>query len=298
MDRRCLKYRLTDDEQAFFEKNGYLEIPDALSKQKVREVRNALDKVYAKERRKGLGPHETLHTRDFFKDDRVFVDLIDYYKTLPKVWGILGWNIHLYLAHANVTPPEPEDSDRGIGLKWHQDTSRVNVEMETSPRPRLSLKVAFFLSDVSETGRGNFHIIPGSQKKDDLKFPKGDRGAKMRGAIPVLAKPGTAVIFDRRLWHSASANYWTESRKAIFYGFSYRWLAPRGPCNVKKYWKDLDPIQRQLCRQVPEDVHRYTSPFDEDVPLKVWIEKHAGKEAGKVASRLSERPTHRQQRSR
>ena len=280
MDRRCLKYRLTDDERAFFQKNGYLLIPDALSKDRVRTVRKALEKVYAKERRKGLEPHNTLHVREFFKEDRCFVDLIDYYKTIPKVWGILGWNIHLYLAHANVTPPEREGSERGLGLGWHQDTSRVNVEMETSPRPRLSVKVAFFLSDTSEPGRGNFYIIPGSQKRDMLKFPKGEgRKAKMRGSIPVLAAPGTAVIFDRRLWHSASANYWTESRKAIFYGFSYRWLAPRGPCNVKKYWNDLDPIQRQLCRQQPSDVHRYTSPVDEDVPLKVWIEKHLGKEA-------------------
>ncbi|MBS11375.1 MAG: hypothetical protein CME19_07220 [Gemmatimonadetes bacterium] len=280
MDRRCLKYRLKDNEKAFFEKNGYLVIPDALTKDRVRTVRNALDKVYARERRKGLGSHETLHTRDFFKDDKCFVDLIDYYKTLPKVWGILGWNIHLYLAHANVTPPEPESSTKGLGLNWHQDTSRVNVEMETSPRPRLSVKVALFLSDLSETGRGNFHIIPGSQKRDALKFPKGEgRKAKMRGSMPVQVAPGTAVIFDRRLWHSASANYWTESRKAIFYGYSYRWLAPRGPCNVKKYWDDLDPIQKQLCRQQPVDVHRYTTPFDEDVPLRVWIEKHLGKEA-------------------
>jgi hypothetical protein len=162
MNRRCLKYQLTDEENAFFHKNGYLMIPGALSNDRVRRLKAALDKLYAKERRKGLGPHETLHTRDFFKEDRCFVDLIDYYKTIPKVWGILGWNIHLYLAHANVTPPEPEDSERGLGLSWHQDTSRVNVEMETSPRPRLSVKVGFFLSDTSEPGRGNFHVIPGS----------------------------------------------------------------------------------------------------------------------------------------
>jgi ectoine hydroxylase len=279
MDKRCLKYRLTDEERAFFNKNGYLMIPDALTKDRVRSLRAALDKVYKRERRKGLGPYEILHTRDFFKDDLGFVDLIDYYKTLPKVWDILGWNIHLYLAHANVTPPEPEDKERGLGLNWHQDTSRVNIEMETSPRPRLSVKVAFFLSDTSEEGRGNFHVIPGSQLKDSMKFPTGGRKAKMRGSIPILAAPGTAVIFDRRLWHSASANYWSAAREAIFFGYSYRWLAPRGPCNVKKYWQDLDPIQKQLCRQEPSDVHRYTTPFDEDVPLRGFIEKHLGKEA-------------------
>ena len=93
MDKRCLKYRLTDEERAFFNKNGYLMMPDALTKDRVRSLRAALGKVYKRERRKGLGPYEKLHTRDFFKDDLGFVDLIDYYKTLPKVWDILGWNI-------------------------------------------------------------------------------------------------------------------------------------------------------------------------------------------------------------
>ena len=43
-------------------------------------------------------------------------------------------------------------------VEWHPDSGRVNIELETDPRPRLSLKVAYFLTDVSEPGRGNFYI--------------------------------------------------------------------------------------------------------------------------------------------
>ena len=280
MDRRCLKYRLTDDERAFFDTNGYLVIENALSKEKTRELLNATDRFDAKERKAGRAEKTgRVHSREFLEANKAFVDLVTHPRTFPKVWGILGWNLHLYLAHLDVTPPEGADSDRGIGLGWHQDSGRVNQEMETSPRPRLSIKVAYFLSDTSETGRGNFHVIPGSQKKDKIRFPKGDRKQEMKGGIPILAPKGSAVIFDRRLWHSASANHWDEPRKALFYGYSYRWLMPRGPCVVKKFWKQMDPIQRQICRQPPSDVHGYTSPKDEDVPLKVWIDKHLGKEA-------------------
>ena len=150
----------------------------------------------------------------------------------------------------------------------------MNQEMETSPRPRLSVKVAYFLSDTSEPGRGNFHVIPGSQLKDKMTFPRGDRKRMVNGGVPILAPKGSAVIFDRRLWHSASANYWTEPRKVVFYGYGYRWLQARGPCDVGKFWKKMDPIERQLCRNPPSDVHGWTSPKDEDVPLKGWIEKN------------------------
>ena len=150
----------------------------------------------------------------------------------------------------------------------------MNQEMETSPRPRLSVKVAYFLSDTSEPGRGNFHVIPGSQLKDKMTFPRGDRKRMVNGGVPILAPKGSAVIFDRRLWHSASANYWTEPRKVVFYGYGYRWLQARGPCDVGKFWEKMDPIERQLCRNPPSDVHGWTSPKDEDVPLKGWIEKN------------------------
>ena len=275
MDRRCLKYCLTPAERRSFNRNGYLIVRDALPKARVRKLIKATERVDVKTRKvEKIGPDERVHTREFLGEDQAFIDLIAYPRLLPKVWGILGWNIHIYLAHLDVTPIESPDSKRGVGLGWHQDTGRVNQEMETSPRPRLSVKVAYFLSDTSEPGRGNFHVIPGSQLKDKMTFPRGDRKRMVNGGVPILAPKGSAVIFDRRLWHSASANYWTEPRKVVFYGYGYRWLQSRGPCDVGKFWKKMDPIERQLCRNPPSDVHGWTSPKDEDVPLKGWIEKN------------------------
>jgi len=39
-------------------------------------------------------------------------------------------------------------------FEWHQDGGRQNREIETDPRPRLSVKLAYWLSDVSGPGRG------------------------------------------------------------------------------------------------------------------------------------------------
>ena len=44
--------------------------------------------------------------------------------------------------------------------------------METHPRPRVSLKVAYFLTDCTETNRGNFHAVPGSHLRNKLEMPE------------------------------------------------------------------------------------------------------------------------------
>ena len=87
------------------------------------------------------------------------------------------------------------------------------------------------------------------------------------------------MFFDRRIWHSASANYWVEPRKALFYGYSYRWLRPRDDMTVAHYWDRLDPIRRQLFGAAPSGGYGYTSPTDEDVPLRGWLREHVGEEA-------------------
>ncbi|GIT39249.1 MAG: hypothetical protein Ct9H300mP8_04450 [Gammaproteobacteria bacterium] len=44
-----------------------------------------------------------------------------------------------------VTPPLPEGYEpRAARLGWHQDSGRLNLDIESSPRPRISLKVGFF----------------------------------------------------------------------------------------------------------------------------------------------------------
>ncbi len=278
MDTACLDYQLTDFERLEFEKNGVLILEDVLTEDRIDRLTEAVDRIDAEEREsRGLDQHGKMSVRDFIGRDEAFVDLITYPKTFAKVFGILGWNIQIY--HLNVTRPEPPDSDVGIGLRWHQDTARVNHEMETSPRPRLSIKVAYFLSDTSEPGRGNFHVIPGSQLQDVVEWPDGDRTRNVRESMPVLAPKGSAAIFDRRLWHSASANHWTEPRKVIFYGYSYRWLRPRDECTITDYWDELDDIQKQLFHHAPTGNFGFTSPEDVDVPLKLWMEEHLGEEA-------------------
>lgn len=276
MNETCLAHRLTDAERAHFETQGFLVVEDALDAERIQALTKETDAIYAKRLADGVDPSSALFYPNFIPDSPLFADLVDYEKIFPKVWGILGWNIYLYHAHLIVTPPtgKPKD-DKTFG--WHQDSGRVNQEMESHPRPRLSLKVAYFLSDTSEEGRGNFWILPGSHLSDTLDLP-GDRIGQPEGAIPVRVKPGTAVFFDRRLWHTASPNRSDVTRKILFYGYGYRWIRTKDDMTVSSLWKSSSPIRQQLLGYGPS-CNGFYSPTDEDVPLRVWLRENSPDEA-------------------
>ena len=195
-----------------------------------------------------------------------------------KVVDILGWHIQLYHSHIIITPPLPQDFEtRSARLGWHQDSGRINIDIESNPRPRISLKVGFFITDTMDTGRGNFHVVPGSHRQNKLELPK-DETLDHPDATPVKTSPGDAVFFDRRLWHAAGRNTSSVTRKALFYGYSYRWLKPRDNMTVSHYMAEADPVRKQLLGASPNGGFGFTSPTDEDVPLKTWLEEHLGPE--------------------
>ncbi|NHN34667.1 phytanoyl-CoA dioxygenase family protein [Paenibacillus agricola] len=268
MHTSCLQYSLTDEERRIFDETGYLIIEDALSAEQVKELTEQVDLISERKKNEGQDPNKAMFYTDFIKDHQLFMDLVDYHKILPKVWGVLGWNIYMYHTHMIVTPPSgQEKSDKTFG--WHQDSGRVNMEIESHPRPRLSLKVAYFLSDLSEPGRGNFWIVPNSHLTDHMPLSETGTG-QPEGAIPVVVKPGTAVFFDRRLWHAASTNWSDVTRKVLFYGYGYRWIRRKDDMTMDGLLEKSDPIRRQMLGD-GLSCNGYYTPTEEDVPLKVWM---------------------------
>ena len=279
MDTACLEHRLTDAERREFDERGCFVVRNALPPALVGRVADAVDRLEAEYRPlRDLGPAQPLNHLDCIGYDDAFLELLEWPKTIARVIDILGWHIQLYHSHLIVTPPLPEDHEpRSARLRWHQDSGRLNLDLESNPRPRVSLKVGFFLTDTSEPDRGNFHIVPGSHLCNALEFPQD--GAEHPDATPVCAQAGDAVFFDRRLWHAAGRNRSDVTRKVIFLGYSYRWLRPRDDMTVDRYLEDADPIRQQLLGASPTGGFGYTSPSDEDVPLRAWLVEHLGEDA-------------------
>jgi ectoine hydroxylase len=276
---QSMKHLLTKSERDAFNRDGFLVVPGALEPDHVDQLVTALDPIEAKYRQEsGLKPYQELNRLDVLGEDDSLLELIDWPTTFPKVWGILGWHIALYHSHYISKPPLPRHYEKRR-LGWHQDSGRLNVDIETEPRPRISLKVGFFLSDASQPDRGNFHVIPGSHLRNSIDFPD-DPKQDHPDAVPVLVKPGDAVLFDRRIWHAGGQNCSEVTRKVLFFGYAYRWLKPRDDMTVEHYLaRTEDPVRRQLLGASPNGGFGFTSPAEEDVPLKAWIRDHVGKDA-------------------
>ena len=280
MDESCLAHRLSDEERDQFEELGYMVVAGVLADDKVARLAAAAERLDAEWRpKRGVKPHHPLNILDAIGMDDEFLDLLDLPRTFMRVVDILGWHIQLYHSHLMITPPLPDGHvPRRPRLGWHQDSGRLNLELEGEPRSRVSLKVGFFLSSTLEANRGNFHVVPGSHRFNHLDLPEDDELDHPR-ATPVRADAGDAVFFDRRLWHSGGYNRSTVTRKVLFLGYSYRWLRPRDDMTVAHYLPGADSIRRQLLGESPNGGFGYTSPTDEDVPLKAWLEERLGADA-------------------
>lgn len=287
MDPACLEHLLTDAQRQFFNENGYLIVEDALDDSLLNRLLAVVDRVDQRERSPELHG-KLMSVANVIQEHPALVELVSCRKTLPKAWGILGWNIYLYHSHLDVTPPADEES-LTWQVAWHQDSMRVNDEIETSPRPRLSLKIGFYLTDVSEPNRGNTLVVPGSHLEDELDCPA-DGVSNPAGAVPLCVRAGSAVFVDRRIWHSRSANMSELTRKVIWLGYCYRWLKPKDDMTVSHLYPQLDPIQRQLLGDGLSANGVY-DPHDGDVPLRSWLQEHCPAEAERtLRGRSQSRP--------
>jgi ectoine hydroxylase len=262
------------DQLAALDRDGFVVIPHALDAETVTALEAVVDRVARDEAASGrAGPDGSVHALDVIDRHPLLADLLVTPAVLPLVCRALGWNIHLYHSHIDVHPPlkaPPKPAWR-----WHQDGGRQNLDLGSAElRPRLSVKVAYFLSDVSLPGRGNMLVIPGSHRQNALRRPeRPELGfAEPEGHEPLLAAPGTACVFDRRIWHARSPNLSSITRKAVFTAFTYRWIRSRHE-HAADVHRGLDDIRRQLLGAADGRLGHWI-PDDADVPLRAWMRDH------------------------
>jgi ectoine hydroxylase len=267
---------ITPSEREQFDRDGFLIIRGALTADEVDRYVDALDRVYAAAAADGrVQQGSSMHQLSAVANCQDAAGLIDHPATFPYVWSLLGWNVHIYHSHLDVHPTLP--AQRPFRFEWHQDGGRQNREIETDPRPRLSVKLAYWLSDVSEPGRGNFKVVPGSHLTNWISGPprRDVQWPDPEGAIEVTANAGDVVLFDRRLWHARSDNYSAYTRKAMFFGYTFRWIAIRDENDGiwSSDWADqLSPVQRQLLGGLKEtDGDHAWGHYPATTPLYGWL---------------------------
>jgi hypothetical protein len=242
---------MTHAQRAAFDRDGFLLVRGALSDAEVAYYADAVDQVYAARQRTGaVPPGGPMHLLGAVANCREAAGLIDHPSAFPLVWSVLGWNVHIYHSHLDVHPPIR--APQRFRFEWHQDGGRQNRELDGEPRPRMSVKLAYWLSDVSRPGRGNLKVVPGSHTWNRIDGPprRDIEWPDPQNAVEVCARPGDAVFFDRRLWHARTINRSDITRKAIFFGYTLRWVAIRDQDASALADPDVSPVRRQLLGDV------------------------------------------------
>lgn len=274
---------LSTSEASEFRRDGYIVVRRALSDRAV-EALHAVALGRDTQFRSGanIGPHHVLNEHDLVGSEPAWFELIDNPTVIAKVVAIMGWNIQMFHTQLLVTPPAPEGAQAGP-YGWHQDNNRMNRDLDTALHPMVSLKVGYFLTSLPNPGMGNLCVVPGSHR---FERPTAEAGDGWRGsagwpheeppaAVEVLAEAGDAVLFDRRLWHSASTNTSATTRVFVTYGYSYRWLRPKSAMEPSRLPATDNAIRRQLLGWATS-ANGYYDPTPDDVPLREWMREHLG----------------------
>jgi ectoine hydroxylase len=249
---------MNDEEREKFDRDGILVVPGVLSESEIEVGRNAIQNAYERAQEPGghgLNATGALHQLSAVTSVPELAYLIDHPIAFKYIWSLLGWNTHIYHSHVDVHPQIHEKQKDW--WHWHQDGGRQNREIETDPRPMFSVKLAYWFSDVSETGRGNFTVIPGSHKANWLPGPpsRGVPWPAPEGTTQITANPGDLVVFDRRIWHARSDNYSAFTRMGAFFGYTYRWIAGRDEVAHlpnEPWFQALNDVQKQLLGHCPQ----------------------------------------------
>lgn len=226
---------MTDEQRLFFETNGYLILPNALSPEELAAVRAAADRAEAIWRadpaRPGGRGANLEQVQAPIEYDPVLCDLLTHPKVFPIVRELLGDDVMMIDNDYFLTSPHSKSH-----AHWHHDVGMAGVY---HPRSTLMVKVFYLLTDVPEGGGGTA-LIPGSHRfPNDFALPKVENADDMPGHVAMTHPAGTAYLFNGRIYHAALNNRTDHIRRVLIYNYGHFWM---------KQWQGYEPSEALKAR--------------------------------------------------
>lgn len=270
--------KLSEDQRQQFRDEGYLIAGNALNEDMISRLIEAGDRVIASEERLNrYTTHGGIYDgyRNCVTMDDAFIPLLTNEVALPLVIQLLGSNLQLstsHLIYRHPDPPGTPDSARKPG--WHRDNGRTQLDLGQDNYPRIGLKCAFYLTDLSQPQSGVTMLSPGSnQLSERVEIRAGQ--ADPENAIEPLLNPGDCVIFEYRTWHAGAPNFTDITRKAIMIGYAYRWLKPMDYVKQQPdFVEKLTDVEKYLVGEEIDGTLEF-QPQGGLNPLNEWCERHS-----------------------
>lgn len=271
---------LSADQKREFDDNGFLVFEGLLGSEEIDRYAGVVDRLDRtcpmSHGEKARQPGEHLELRNAVAHAPELMDLLEDERLLPAVVDLMGHNICMTTSHAFIRTPSPPGTKRDFkAIDWHKDGPAAQWTPPMNGRwPWLYTKIGWFLTDTTVPDAGALRIVPGSHKSLRPAWKPGEPDPY--GAIELKLKPGSAVIFENRLWHAVGPNYSNVARKNVYFGYCWRWMRPIDYVQQSdELLSRCTPVQRQLLGAVTTPLG-YILPQEGDVPLRAWAEARAG----------------------
>jgi ectoine hydroxylase len=242
---------LTTEQRESFDRDGFLVVPGALDADTVARVREGSDRLADSFLRKpevlNRPEYNHLDLRPGLLREKALFDLVTHPTTVPLVVQLLGPNIHLHSTTLLYKRPESPDIPpfrRG----WHRDM-RIPKDLGHKQLPCVGLKICYCLTDFFQPNSGMTVMVRGSHlTTEPLTVRKGEIDPIGVEVCELKLAAGDAVLFENRIFHTASPNRGGRVSKVLMYGYAYRWMKQEVYLETpdERQLQESDPVTSQL----------------------------------------------------
>lgn len=243
--------QLKPEQKQSFHENGFLVVRQALDAPTIQRVLEAGDRRAQPFLNKGVilnKPwYNDLDLRPGLLEEEALFALVAHATTVPLVVQLLTPNIHLLSIALTYKRPENPDFPpfrRG----WHRDL-RIPRDLGHEQLPKVGIKVCYCLTDFDTPDSGITLMARKSHLRNSpLLIPKEEIDPPDLEVCDLELKAGDALLFENRIFHTATPNRSKRIAKRIIYGYAYRWMKPEVYLDTPddRLLKKADLITRQL----------------------------------------------------
>ncbi len=213
-----------------FRREGYVVIPNVISREKCAQFRSEIDRIYREvpstAPEQGYG--DWLRVKLFHYSD-IFAQHIDYSPVIDVVEAILGSNCHL-IANNIV-----RNGKEFAITTWHCDEELLfplpaGVELdERIELPCFSLNTQWYLTDVGPDD-GPTQVVPYSHRAGQHPPKVGPDelpSYKQHAAKSLIVNAGDVALQHAQVWHRGAAVLSDKTRYLLQYSYGKRCFAQR-----------------------------------------------------------------------
>lgn len=206
---------LSAEEKAFLDQNGYLPLPNLLSRQQVQAIATRLEQLVAAEGdQAGLEAHQeagATRLANLVDKDPLLEICFTHPRVLAAIAHVLKNDLKLSSLNARFALP-------GEGLQHLHADWRGAV-----PPGEYEVCNSIWLLDDFTQENGATRVVPGSHNwgktpREMMEDPKGTHPAEALLTAPA----GTVVIFNSHTWHGGTLNRTDKPRRAMHSYFTRR----------------------------------------------------------------------------